>query len=145
MSLDGAYDPENVFAKILRGELPCHKVYEDDAVLAFMDIFPQSPGHTLVIPKTEARNLFEAQDDALATLIARVKKVAAGVREAMNADGVAVVQRNGAAASQTVFHLHFNIVPYTEGGRTAPHAQGAKGDDAVLAEQAKKIAAAIEG
>jgi histidine triad (HIT) family protein len=111
MSLDGAYDDANIFAKILRGEIPCHKVYEDDAVIAFMDLFPQSPGHTLVVPKVKARNLFDIEESDLAALMARVKRIAAGVRTALQPDGIVVTQFNGAPAGQSVFHIHVHIVP----------------------------------
>jgi histidine triad (HIT) family protein len=143
MSLDGAYDDKNVFAKILRGELPCRKVYEDDAVLAFMDLFPQSPGHTLVVPKVAARNIFDIGEDDLAQLIVRVKKVAAGVRKALDPDGVVVTLFNGAPAGQSVFHLHFHIIPRYEGRSLRGHAGGGKADENALAEMAGRIAKAI--
>jgi histidine triad (HIT) family protein len=143
MSLDGAYDDANIFAKILRGELPCAKVYEDDVALAFMDLFPQTPGHTLVIPKVQARNLFDISDEDLGVLMARVKKVSAGVRKALEPDGLTVIQYNGAPAGQTVFHIHFHILPRYEGAPLGAHASGKKADAAVLAEQAVRIAAAI--
>lgn len=143
MPLDAPYDDANIFAKILAGEIPCHKVYEDDFVLAFMDVFPQGPGHTLVVPKTKARNLFDIPDDALAALGPRVKKVAKAVREVLSPDGVTIVQFNGSAAGQTVFHLHVHIIPRQDGVPLAGHGEAKKADDAVLAEQAVKIAAAI--
>ncbi|KGM33817.1 HIT domain-containing protein, partial [Inquilinus limosus] len=105
MSLDGTYDRDNVFARILRGELPAAKVHEDDDTLAFMDAFPQSEGHVLVIPKAgTARNLLEADPAMLARLMATVQRVAAAVRAALRPDGVMVAQFNGAAAGQTVYH-----------------------------------------
>ena len=112
MSLDGTYDDANVFAKIIRGEMPSVKVYEDDDVLAFMDVFPQSKGHTLVIPKrSKARNLLEVEPEVLQTLILSVQKVAKAVRAAVNPDGVMVGQYNGAPSGQTIYHLHFHIIP----------------------------------
>lgn len=143
MSIDGAYDDANIFAKILRGEIPCAKVYEDEIALAFMDLFPQTPGHTLVIPKVPARNLLDIPDDALAAYITRVKKVAAGVRAALEPDGIVILQYNGAPAGQTVFHIHFHILPRYEGVALGEHAAGKKADPAKLAEQAAKIADAI--
>ena len=146
MSLDGAYDEANIFAKILRGELPCHKIYEDDVALAFLDLFPQSPGHALVLPKAASRNLFDTDDAVLADLITRVKTVAAGVRAALQPDGIVITQFNGAPAGQTVFHLHFHIIPRYEGVALGRHGgDGGRADDAALAELAEKIAAAIGG
>ena len=115
MSLHGTYDDQNIFAKILRGEAPCVKVYEDEHVLSFMDIFPQSKGHTLVIPKEAARNLLEISDDGAAEAIKRVKKVAKAVESALNPDGVTIAQFNGAPAGQTVYHIHFHIIPRWDG------------------------------
>jgi histidine triad (HIT) family protein len=143
MSIDGDYDDANIFAKILRGEIPCAKVYEDEAALAFMDLFPQAPGHTLVIPKTPARNLLDIPDEALGALMARVKKVAAGVRKALDPDGLVILQYNGAPAGQTVFHIHFHILPRYEGVALGEHGAGRKADPDALAEQARRIAAAI--
>ncbi len=145
MSLDGAYEDDNIFAKILRGEIPCHRIMEDDAVLAFMDAFPQSPGHCLVVPKSPARNLFDIAPDALSALITRVQTVGAAVRSALDPDGVVIMQFNGAPAGQTVFHLHFHIIPRYDGRNFAGHGQSSRGDDAELAEQARKIAAALRG
>lgn len=142
MSLNGAYDRDNVFAKILRGEMPATKVYEDDQVLAIMDVFPQSRGHTLVLPKAEARNLMDIDPAALAGLITRVQKVAKGVEQALNPDGVTVMQFNGAAGGQTVFHLHFHIVPRWEGAPMGRHGEG-MADPAELSQLAKQISAAL--
>ncbi len=144
MSLDGPYEDDNIFAKILRGEIPCHKVYEDDAVVAFMDLFPQSPGHLLVVPKVKARNLFDIAEDDLCTLIARVKTIAAGARAALEPDGIVITQFNGAPAGQSVFHIHFHVIPRYEGVAMGRHG-AAKAEDAILAEQAQRIAAAIAG
>lgn len=106
-----SYDNNNIFAKILRGELPCIKVYEDDNVLAFMDIMPQADGHTLVIPKEPARNLMELSDGAAGHLIKNVKMIAAATKAAMQSEGVTVFQLNGAAVGQTVDHIHFHVLP----------------------------------
>ena len=143
MSLDGTYDDGNIFAKILRGELPCAKVYEDEDVLAFLDLFPQSRGHALVIPKgSTARNLLDASPQTLQTLILGVQKVAAGVRTALNPDGMVITQFNGAPAGQTVYHLHFHIIPRYEGTPLAAHA-GRMADAAELAQLAERIAGKI--
>ena len=137
-----AYDPQNIFGKILRGEIPAHKVFEDDNVLAMMDIFPQSKGHLLVIPKTPSRNLLDADPAVLATVIGYVQRLTKAAKEALGADGVRVAQFNEAPAGQTVFHLHFHIIPIYVNAELAPHA-GGKADDAELAAQAKAIAAAL--
>lgn len=143
MALDGEYDPENIFAKILRGEAPCVRLFEDDAVLSFMDIFPQTHGHALVLPKTPARNLFDVPEDALATVISRTRMIAAAVREALQPDGVRIVQFNGAPAGQTVFHLHFHILPIFEGDALGAHASGGPADAGELEKLAEKIRAAL--
>jgi histidine triad (HIT) family protein len=125
MSLDGTYDAGNIFAKILRGEAPAVKVHEDDHALAFMDVFPQARGHTLVIPKgSTARNLFDEDPAKLAALIRSVQKVAAAVRSALKPDGIVITQFNGAPAGQTVYHLHFHIIPRWEGVALGRHAKG---------------------
>lgn len=136
------YDPANIFGKIIRGEVPAHKVYEDADVLVMMDIFPQSKGHTLVIPKAASRNLFDADPAVLARAIAQVQRVASAVHQAMNADGIRIAQFNEAPAGQSVFHLHFHVIPAYEGVELGRHAEG-KADDAELAAQAKAIAAAL--
>ena len=133
-----AYDPNNVFAKVLRGELPCHKLYEDDDTLAFLDIMPRSEGHTLVITKTQARDLFDISPDALAKVMAVVQKLAPQIRDAVGADGVLIAQFNGAAAGQTVFHLHVHIIPRKKGVELKPP-EGKMADQAVLAATAEKI------
>lgn len=138
-----AYDPSNLFAKILAGDIPSHKVYEDADVLAIMDVFPQSRGHTLVIPKAASRNLLDADPAVLSAVIPKVQKLARAVVEATNADGFRLVQFNEAPAGQTVFHLHFHIMPVYEGVELGRHAAGQKADDADLAQLAKAIAAAI--
>lgn len=137
-----AYDPNNIFAKIVRGEAPCFKVYEDAHTLAFMDIMPQAEGHTLVIPKQGAESIFELSPEATSALIKTTKKVAAAVKEVTRAPGVMLAQLNGAAAGQTVFHVHFHIIPRTSGIDLTLHARG-KADFEQLNALAGKIAAAI--
>lgn len=137
-----SYDPSNIFGKILRGEIPAHKVYEDDIALVMMDIFPQSRGHTLIVPKAPSRNLLDADPAALAAIIPLVQKVANAVKRATGADGIRLVQFNEAPAGQTVFHLHFHIIPVYEGTQLASHAAG-KADDSELAALAKVIAEAL--
>ena len=145
MSLDGVYDPANVFARVLRGELPAHKVYETADALALMDLFPQSPGHVLVIPKgVEARNLLDLDPKALPSLMLAVQTVAKAVRKALNPDGLIVTQFNGAPAGQTVFHLHFHIIPRYEGTALKGHGQSGMADAGELAAMAARIAAAVE-
>ncbi|OWJ56544.1 HIT family protein [Inquilinus limosus] len=144
MSLDGTYDRDNVFARILRGELPAAKVHEDGDTLAFMDAFPQSEGHVLVIPRAgTARNLLEADPATLARLMATVQRVAAAVRAALRPDGVMVAQFNGAAAGQTVYHLHVHVIPRWEGRPMKGHGQAGPADAAELRAQAARIAAAM--
>ena len=137
-----SYDPSNIFGKILRSEIPAHKVYEDDSALVMMDIFPQSRGHTLVVPKAPSRNLLDADPAALAAVMPQVQKVANAVKRATNADGIRLAQFNEAPAGQTVFHLHFHVIPVYEGTPLAAHA-GGKADDADLASLAKAIAEAL--
>lgn len=144
MSLDGAYDPDNVFARVLRGELPAHRVFEDDEVLAFMDLFPQARGHVLVISKaSRARNLLEVAPDHLDGLMRGVQRVARAVRAALEPDGIVVTQFNGAPAGQTVFHLHVHVIPRYGEEALARHAAGGPADPAELAEVARAIAARI--
>lgn len=144
MSLDGAYDEANIFAKILRGEAPAARVFEDDHVLAFMDVFPQARGHTLVIPKhSAARNLLEEEPQVLSNLILGVQRVTRAVRAALNPDGVVVTQFNGAPAGQTIFHLHFHIIPRWEGVPLGRHGEGGMADMAELKQLAEQIAAKI--
>lgn len=137
-----SYDPSNIFAKILRGELPCHKVYEDETALVMMDIFPQAKGHTLVIPKAASRNLLDADPAALAAVMPLVQRVAKAVHAATGADGIRLAQFNEAAAGQTVFHLHFHLIPAYEGVALAAHG-GGKADDAELAALSKDIASRL--
>jgi histidine triad (HIT) family protein len=144
MSIEGAYDPDNIFAKIVRGEIPAAKIYEDDAVLAFMDVFPQAKGHCLVISKTSAaRNLLDVADADLATLIKAVKRVTRAVNGALRPDGIVVTQFNGAPAGQTIFHLHFHIIPRWEGVPLGRHG-GGMADLAELTALAGQIAAALD-
>jgi histidine triad (HIT) family protein len=138
-----AYDETNIFAKILRGELPCHKVYEDDVALAFMDIMPRADGHVLVLPKSPARNILDADPAMLGLLIARVQKIAVAVKSALAADGVTILQYNERAGGQIVFHLHFHIIPRWTGVDLRPQT-GAEAKPEVLDGYANKIAAAIE-
>lgn len=134
------YDPSNIFGKILRGEVPCHKVYEDDTALVMMDLFPQSKGHTLVLPKAASRNLLDADPAALSAVMPLVQRVAKAVKTATNADGIRLAQFNESPAGQTVFHLHFHLIPAYEGVALGAHG-GGKADDAELATLAKAIAA----
>ena len=136
------YDPANIFAKILKGELPCHKVHEDDTALVMMDIFPQSRGHTLIVPKAASRNLLDADPAALSAVMPLVQRVTRAVKAATNADGIRLAQFNEAPAGQTVFHLHFHVIPVYEGVPLGAHG-GGKADDADLAALAKAIAAAL--
>lgn len=136
------YDPSNIFGKILRGEIPAHKVYEDDTALVMMDISPQSRGHVLVIPKAASRNLLDADAATLQAVMPLVQKVAKAVQSVTNADGIRLAQFNEAPAGQSVFHLHFHIIPAYEGTKLAPHG-GGKADDTELATLAKDIAAAL--
>ena len=133
-----AYDPNNIFAKILRGEIPCHKIYEDEDTLVFLDIMPGTEGHALVVTKEKARDLFDIKPEALAKLMAVVQKLAPKIKEAVGADGVLIQQFNGSAAGQTVFHLHVHIVPIKQGVPVKPHA-GQMEDQAKLAATAQKI------
>lgn len=117
------YDPNNVFAKILRGEAPACRVYEDEFTLSFMDIMPQVPGHTLVIPKDEAENIHEANADILGATMRTVQLISGAVKRAFDAPGIMIAQLNGRAAGQTVFHLHFHILPRFEGLEFKLHAR----------------------
>ena len=137
-----AYDRNNIFARILRGEIPSTRVYEDDAAVAFMDVIPQGPGHTLVVPKAPSRNLLDADSAILAPMMAATQKVARAVMAAFEADGVTIMQFNEAAAGQTVFHLHVHIVPRFEGIPLKPHT-GEMERPEVLKAHAEKIRAAL--
>ncbi|THF59846.1 HIT family protein [Ollibium composti] len=139
-----AYDDTNIFAKILRGELPSHRVYEDEATIAFMDVMPQGIGHTLVVPKAPSRNLLDADPAIFGPLFATVQKLARAVKTAFDADGVVVMQFNEAASGQSVYHLHVHVIPRFEGVPLKPHT-GAMEKPEVLAANAEKIRAALAG
>lgn len=136
-----AYDPDNIFAKILRGEMPCHKVYEDDKSLVFLDIMPRADGHALIIPKQPSRNIFDAAGDDLQHLILVVQKIARAAKDAFKADGTVVSQFSESAGGQIVFHTHFHVIPRHEGVEMRP--PGVMADHAVLAEHAKRLADAV--
>ena len=138
----GAYDSSNIFGKILRGEIPAQKVYEDDNTLVIMDVMPQAEGHVLVIPKAASRNILDADPATLGALIAVVQKIAIAAQEAFEADGVTIMQFNEAPAGQSVFHLHFHVIPRKEGEPLKPHS-GAMADGEVLKAHAEKIRAAL--
>ncbi|MER8914096.1 HIT family protein [Mesorhizobium sp. M0761] len=139
-----AYDPSNIFAKILRGEIPSHRIYEDDAVVAFMDVMPQGPGHTLVVPKVPSRNLLDADPATLGRLFTTVQTVALAVKKGFGADGVTILQFNEPASGQTVYHLHVHVIPRFEGIALKPHT-GQMEKPEVLTENAAKIRAALNG
>jgi histidine triad (HIT) family protein len=144
MSLNGTYDDNNLFAKIQRGEVPAVKVYEDNAVLAFMDIFPQARGHVLVIPKgVKARNLLDFPESKIGQLMWQVQRITNAVVKALKPDGVTVTQFNGEDAGQTIFHLHFHIIPRYAGVRLAGHGHSNRADIPELEKIAKDIAAAL--
>lgn len=136
------YDDSNIFAKILRGEIPCNKVYEDDSTLAFMDIMPRTDGHTLVIPKAPARNLFDIAPESLSDLIVKTQRIAIAARAAFQADGLTLQQFSEPAGGQVVFHIHFHILPRFEGVALRPHT-GEMARPELLAEHAAKIRAAL--
>jgi histidine triad (HIT) family protein len=136
------YDPNNIFAKILRGELPCHKVYEDEKTFAFLDIMPRAPGHTLVLPKAPARNLLDIKPDDLAHVMQVAQKIANAQMKVFGADGITMQQFNESAGGQVVFHLHVHLVPRKAGSPMKPPAT-IKEEPAVLSDQALKLAAAL--
>ncbi len=137
-----AYDTSNVFAKILAGDLPAHRVYEDADTLAFMDIMPRCDGHALVIPKTPARNLLDASPEQLAACLSTVQKVARAQLKAFAADGITIQQFNEAAGGQVVFHLHYHVLPRWDGVKLGPHS-AAMAKSGVLAEHAAKLRDAL--
>lgn len=141
MSLHGDYDPENIFAKIIRGEIPCVRVFEDEHVISFMDAFPQAPGHTLVVPKSPVRNLLEMSEEDASAAIIRAKRIAAAVEAALKPDGIVFTQFNGAPAGQTVFHIHFHIIPRREREALGRHGEGMADLDELEAIAAKIRAA----
>jgi len=137
-----AYDDDNIFAKILRGEIPCFKVYEDERSFAFLDIMPRAPGHTLVIPKVRATDLTDIATDDLGALMGTVQALAPKIRDALGADGFMIQQFNGAGAGQTVFHLHIHIIPRRAGESLKPHGTTMEDKD-VLAKMAETLTAAL--
>lgn len=145
MSLNGQYDSDNIFAKIIRGEAPCYKIYEDEDVLAFLDLFPQSYGHSLVIPKrATARNILEIDTDNLAKVMAAVQKVARALVDELQPAGVQVAQFNGAPAGQTVFHIHMHVIPRFEGEGLGIHAAN-KADPAELEKLQARLSKRLQG
>ncbi len=138
------YDPNNIFAKILRGELPAHKVYENDKAFAFLDIMPRAPGHALVIPKAPARNILDIATDELAELIKATQTITRAAMKAFAADGITIQQFNEPAGGQVVFHLHVHVIPRKIGVALKPPASF-KEDPAILSDQALKLAAALKG
>ena len=138
-----AYDRNNIFARILRGEIPSHTVHEDELTLAFMDVMPQADGHALVIPKAEAESILDVPEEALAAMVLTTQRVARAVKKAFDAPGILIAQLNGRAAGQSVFHMHFHIVPRREGLDLRFHARE-MADPAVLAQHAARIRAALD-
>jgi histidine triad (HIT) family protein len=138
-----AYDPNNIFAKILRGELPCYKIYEDEKTLAFLDIMPRAPGHALVLPKAPARNILDISADDLAHVIKVAQKIAKVSVQVFAADGVTIQQFNESAGGQVVFHLHVHVIPRKEGVALKPPASVKETPD-VLADQAKQLTGALQ-
>lgn len=137
-----AYDPDNIFAKIIAGHIPSHKVYEDFEVLAFMDVMPHSKGHTLVVPKKGSRNLLDAEPAVLSMLLPKVQRIARAVQAAFKADGIRIAQFNEAPAGQTVFHLHFHIIPVYDG--VPVQVPSGMADSKLLAEHAEAIRNALK-
>jgi histidine triad (HIT) family protein len=137
-----SYDDANVFARILRGELPSHRIYETDRVLAFMDVMPRGDGHALVIPKAKARNILDADPDELAALIKAVQIVARASKEAFDADGVTIQQFNESAGGQVVFHLHVHVIPRFDGVPLKPHSGQMEAPE-ILARNAERLRAAL--
>jgi histidine triad (HIT) family protein len=140
--MTAAYDPQNIFARILRGEIPCIKVFEDEKTFAFMDVMPRADGHVLVISKTPGRNIFDIPPDALSELILRVQTIALAVKAGTGADGVTLHQFNEPAGGQSVFHMHFHVIPRWEGVPLRPHG-GAMAEAAALETHAARIRAAL--
>lgn len=138
-----AYDTNNIFAKILRGELPCHKVHEDEHTMSFLDIMPRSPGHTLVIPKAPARNILDIKPDDLAHVVRVAQKIAIAAKTVFKADGITLQQFSEAAGGQVVFHLHMHIMPRIDGVPLLPPATR-KEDVKVLEDHATRLIAALK-
>ncbi len=139
-----AYQDDNIFAKILRCEIPSHKLYEDEVAIAIMDVMPQTRGHCLVIPKAPSRNLLDVSDETLTQVMPIVAKLARAAKQAFAADGVRIAQFNEPAAGQTVFHLHFHILPMFDGVSLTTHSDRMADND-MLAEQAEKIRSELNG
>jgi len=137
-----AYDPNNIFARILRGEMPAYKVYDDDRTFAFLDIMPRAPGHILVLPKSPARNILDIDPDDLAHVAKVVQKIAKAAMRVFNADGITIQQFNEPAGGQVVFHLHVHVIPRRDGVALKPPASE-KEKPQVLDEQAAKLRAAL--
>lgn len=145
MSLTGTYDEQNVFARILRGEIPAARVWETDRVLVFMDVFPQSEGHALIISRvSKARNLLEVEPEVLAELAETARRVARAATAALKPDGVSILQFNGEAGGQTVFHLHLHVVPRWADRPMKGHGQAPPADIDALKATAARIAAAMD-
>jgi len=139
-----AYDDSNIFARILKGELPCHEVWQDESVLAFMDIAPMTSGHVLILPKAPSRNLLDADASVLSDLIVKVQRIARATKEALEADGIMIQQFNEAPAGQSVFHLHFHVLPRWQGKPLNAHA-GEAAQPELLIRQAASIRRAMGG
>lgn len=135
------YDSDNIFAKILRGEIPAHRIYEDEATFVFMDIMPRADGHMLVIPKTPCRNMLDASPEQLAAVMATVQKISHAALEAFDAQGITLQQFNEAAGGQEVFHLHFHILPRRDGDALRP--PGKMAEPETLIEHANKMRAVL--
>ncbi len=138
-----AYDPGNIFAKILRGEIPAHKVYEDEYAIAILDVMPQADGHTLIIPKAQAENLFDLAPEMAEAVMRVGQRVAMAARQAFQPDGITLLQFNGAEAGQTVFHFHLHVIPRYAGQPLRTHGRGFA-DPEVLAGHAARLRAALE-
>lgn len=144
MSLEIQYDPDNIFSKIIRNDIPAVKIAETDNTLAFMDVFPQSRGHCLVIPKNvQATNLFDISENALCDLIVETQRISRAVKNGLEPDGVRIAQFNGAPAGQTIFHIHFHIIPVYTGEMLGAHAIGVQADNDELQAIATKIISAL--
>ncbi|HVW73853.1 MAG TPA: HIT family protein [Rhizomicrobium sp.] len=137
-----AYDDQNIFARILRGEIPCVKVFEDEKTLAFMDVMPEAEGHVLVVPKEDAENILDLSAEGMAAMMATTQKVAKAVDKALSPDGILLKQYNRAPAGQSIFHVHFHILPIRQGVGLAPHGK-VMVDAAKLEPIAAKIRSAL--